>query len=170
MTRVDVLSGDITQVNADGLITAINGAGMWFGGIDGAIQRSAGNMFHAQASAAMPLSDGQVLFAPALHSHNGRFGGVVFLVDNLERPLSELVLAGLQEAERQGLARISLPTLRTGVMAGVHETIDEALNEMAVAVREFVASDPVNVHVISFVVYNDSASERVLKRALRQLT
>lgn len=167
MTRVNVLSGDITSVKADGLITAINSAGMWFSGIDGAIQRSSGGMFHSQAQAAMPLSDGSVIFAPATGDHNGQFGSVVFLVDDLRRPLCELVTAGLQEAERQGLASILLPTIRTGVMAGSYETVEEALNGMAVAVREFVASNPVNVQQITFVVYGDPTSEQLLKKALQ---
>ena len=59
MTSVNVVDGDITQIKADALITAINSGGMWFGGLDGAIQRSSGSMFHGQAQAAMPLTDGQ---------------------------------------------------------------------------------------------------------------
>lgn len=36
---VSVVSGDVARVKADALITAINSGGMWFGGIDGVINR-----------------------------------------------------------------------------------------------------------------------------------
>lgn len=168
MTRVDVFSGDITKYEAAGLVTAINSGGMWFGGIDGAIQRVAGDMFHHQARAAMPLSDGQVVFARAMDGHDGRFSGVLFVVDDLKRPLREIVGAGLREAESQGLETLTLPTIRMGVMLGVCEpTREAALDEMALAVREFTASLWTSVRRISFVVYNDPDSEQYLKTALR---
>jgi O-acetyl-ADP-ribose deacetylase (regulator of RNase III) len=168
MTRVNVFSGDITLYEAGGLITAINSGGKWFGGIDGAIQRSAGNMFHSQAQAAMPLSDGQVVFARAMDGRRGRFGSVLFVVDDLKRPLSEILGKGLREADAQRLDTITVPTIRTGVMAGAYEpTVQAALDEMVVAVRDFIASGPTSVQQISFVVYGDADSERYLSDALQ---
>ena len=166
MTHVNVFNGDITQYEAAGLITAINSGGLWFGAIDGAIQQSAGKMFHYQALAAMPLSDGQVVFAPASDGHGGRFGSVVFVVDDLKRPLREIVAAGLREAERRALDSVTIPMIRTGVMLGAHEpTVGTALDEMVLAVREFLATSPVNPQRISLVVYDNPDSERYLSAA-----
>lgn len=165
MTHVEVLDGDITRVEADGLITAINSGGAWFGGIDGAIQRCAGDTFHAKA-AAERLVDGKAIFVPS-SNHSGSFRGVLFVVDDLQRPLRGIVTAALREAEEQQLRSVTLPTIRTGVMAGAYEpTVQAALDEMAHAVREFVATSP-QMERICFVVYNDAPSAHYLKRALQ---
>lgn len=166
VTSVSVMSGDITQVEAEGLMTAINSGGMWFGGIDGAIQHTAMDMFHSQAREAMPLTDGEVIFARAMDGHKGRYGSVLFVVDDLERPLHEIIMAGLNEAEEQKLTRITLPTIRTGVMAGVYEfSVQAALMEMVLAIMNFRDTNPVNVQHITIVVYNDADSERFLREA-----
>lgn len=36
--NIQVVQGDITQISVDAIMTAINSGGMWFGGVDGAIQ------------------------------------------------------------------------------------------------------------------------------------
>jgi O-acetyl-ADP-ribose deacetylase (regulator of RNase III) len=168
MLDVTVSSGDITRVSCDGLITAINGGGMWFGGIDGAIQRSAGNMFHAQAAERMPLTDGDVVYAPASDGHRVVFGSVIFVIDELQKPLREVVLAGLQEAEKRQLGVVTLPLLRTGVMAGAYEkTVEAALDETAVAIKQFMASKPQYVRELRVIVFNDAPSVSYLNDALK---
>jgi len=79
-----VVQGDISRIESDALITAINSGGMWFGGIDGVIQRSANNMFHSQATSQMPLEDCQSVVAMQNSTHNGAFKNVVFVVDDKE--------------------------------------------------------------------------------------
>jgi len=166
MTHVEVLSGDITQVSAEALITAINSEGMWFGGIDGAIRRCAGGVFHSQA-ALNPLSDGETVFAPSERKHGGSFESVLFVVDDLRRPLCDIVAIALQEAERLRLSSVTLPTIRTGVMAGIYEpTVRAALDEMATAILQFVATSP-QMRQISVVVYNDETSMQHLKKVLQ---
>jgi len=63
MLVANAQNGDVASVRADALITAISSSGMWFGGIDRAIQRVAGSMFHTQALRGMPLFDGDVVYA-----------------------------------------------------------------------------------------------------------
>jgi O-acetyl-ADP-ribose deacetylase (regulator of RNase III) len=164
---IAVVPGDITRQPAKALITAINSGGMWFGGIDGAIMRVSGNMFHQQASMAQPLVDGQVVFAQSMDGHGGVFSNVIFVVDDLRQPLRNIVLAGLNEAERQGMTTVSLPTIRTGVMAGaVEPTVGAALAEMAAGICDFQASRPSSVTSVTVVVYNDSDSETYLRKLL----
>lgn len=167
MTKVNVVDRDITRVKADALITVINSGGLWLGGIDGAIQRVSGDMFHNQASAKMPLCDGQVLFAPATRFHSGRFDSVIFVIDDLKQPVSNLLIAALDEAEARSLTTVSLPTLRTGVMAGVHETRREALVGLTQAIKDFVIANPQSsVKEINVVVYSNYRDVTFLKTAL----
>ena len=164
-----MVDGDITQIEADAMITAINSGGMWFGGLDGAIQRSSGSMFHGQAQAAMPLTDGQVVYAPEQGSHNGRFNAVLFVVDDLRKPLYDLVTIALEGAMRRELTSVNIPTLRTGVMAGVVEPRNEALISLANAINDFVEKNPGKLDEINIVVYSNEG-DRMLLRTLCDTT
>lgn len=164
LTNVNVVNDDITQVKADALITAINSSGMWFGGLDSAIQRSSGTQFHAQAQAAMPLQDGQVVYAPVQAATNGAFDAVVFVIDDLQRPLYELVTVALEEAVRHELTSVSIPTIRTGVMAGVFEPRQKALSDLGIAVNDFVQKNPGKLDAINIVVYSNEGDRMFLRQ------
>jgi O-acetyl-ADP-ribose deacetylase (regulator of RNase III) len=165
LTIVNVVDGDITQIKTDAVITAINPTGMWFGGLDAAIQRSSGYMFHGQAQAAMPLSDGQVVYAPDQHLHNGKFGAVLFVVDGLEQPLYDLVTLALEAAVKHELLSVNIPSIRTGVMAGVYEPRTQALSDLARAVGDFVRKHPGKLDEINIVVYNSEGDRMFLRSA-----
>lgn len=166
---VSVVSGDITRVNADALVTAINASGAWFGGVDGAIFRVAGGIFHSQASREMPLEDGQTIVARSNGNvHEGAFANVVFVVDELRRPLHEVIQLGLMAASDAGFGSVSLPAIRTGVMLGaVEKTVNQAVNEMAKGVKNFLAENPdTKIDSIMFVIYGDKTIQSLLKKAL----
>lgn len=170
MSKVFVVSGDITKVKVDALITAINSDGMWFGGIDGVINRVAGGMFHLQAADEMPLKDGQTIVARSNGCfHGGAFTDVVFVVDDLKHSLSEIVYNGLKAASEAGFKSVSLPTIRMGVMLGVVEkNAEEAVLGMSVGVRKFLKKNPdTTLESITFVVYNDKKTEFLLVKALK---
>lgn len=162
MSKISVISGDIAQVKTDALITAINSDGMWFGGIDGVIQRAAGNLFHTQAAAA-PLTHGKTVVARGNKSNSGSFSNVVFVVDDLTGKLRDIVYNGLKAAREAGFASVSLPTIRMGVMLGaVEKSKREAVNEMARGVYQFLTEYP-NGLDITFVVYQDQETQTLLK-------
>lgn len=168
-TSVSVISGDISRTKADALITAINSGGLWFGGIDGVINRVAGDFFHQQAARKKPLKDGQTVVARGNnHAHAGAFTHVVFVVDDLKRPLHEIIYSGLNAASDAGFTSVSLPTVRMGVMLGVVEkSIDEAVAELAEGVRMFLSENPnATLKSITFVVYNDQKIQSLLQKAL----
>lgn len=164
--RVEVVNGDIAQIKADVLITAINSGGMWFGGIDGVIERHANNMFHVQA-ARQELHDGMTVVAKANgKQHGGEFGDVVFVVDDLLQPLRNIVAAGLKAADGAGYKSVTLPTMRMGVMLGVIEKAPEqAVSEMALGLSSVIGEFK-NLESVTFVVYNDSKTENILRTAL----
>jgi len=167
--KLAVTSGDITQIQSDGLITAINSEQMWYGGIDGAIMRIAGGRFHNQAAQKAPLTDGQVIVAEGSGSTYA-FQNVVFVVDDLQRKLREIVYLGLKAADKAGLESVTIPTIRLGVMLGVVEkSKEEAIAEMAEGVRQFMAEKPKSVTEITFVVYNDPMIAAFLGISLQQI-
>lgn len=166
---VSVVQGDIAAMGAQALITAINSGGMWFGGIDGVIQRCAGSQYHDQARASMPLEDGQTVVAKQKRQHKGMFLDVVFVVDDLAQPLRNIVAAGLRTADERGYESVTLPTIRMGVMRGaVEKTIDKTVNEMVKGIRS-VLDETTNLSSITIVVYNDAKTQKLLEQAVAQL-
>lgn len=166
--QVRVQVGDITALPAQALITPINSEGMWWGGIDGAIQKVAGGQFHGQASEVLNrsgLTEGQTVLAEARQPHHGAFQDVLFVVDDGGKPLREIVLEGLRSADRAGLQSVSLPAMRTGVMAG-REGPGSAVREMAAGIKQFLAENPGNVRDIQVAVYKDPALARAYQDAL----
>lgn len=169
ITRIGLFVGNIANVEADVLITAINSGGLWFGGIDGVINEHAGNFFHKQAADQMPLRDGQVIVASGEGCYRLiLFRNVVFVVDDLRKPLRQIIKLGLEAADKAGFETVSIPTIRMGVMLGmIEKTQDEVLMEMAAAIEEFKASNPKSIKKITFVVYNDRIIAEKLGAKLR---
>ena len=140
-TKTYMTEGDITRIPADALMTAINSGGLWFGGIDGAIQRVAGDLYHRQAGAAMPLRNLQTVIARGGARPDRKIGfrDVVFVVDDLESPLNDVIYTGLEAASNENYKHILVPTIRMGVMAGAREkTPQEAVRKMARGVSDFL--------------------------------
>ncbi|MDD5463563.1 MAG: hypothetical protein PHP62_00245 [Candidatus Moranbacteria bacterium] len=170
-TKIAVVGGDIAQQKAHALITAINSGGMWFGGIDGVIQRLAGGHFHSQASAAMPLFHEKTVIAKGDGCRNdGKFQNVVFVVDDLQSPLRNIVHAGLCSAAEAGFVTVTLPTIRMGVMLGaVEKTPEEAVIEMVLGVKSYMEKYPdCPIEEITFVVYNDQRLQSLLSATLSE--
>ena len=158
-TGLYVVQGDITQIPTDAIITAINSSGEWFGGVDGAIQRVAGNQYHAQAAQSMPLRDGQVVTAKGDASkHRGKFNDVVFVVDDLESSLDKIAYVGLEAAHKEGYGQILIPAMRMGVMAGVVEkTPEETIIRLGQGIERFMHTygNQTRLANLTFVVYSD---------------
>lgn len=165
--EVRVLEGDIASIEADALITAINSGGLWFGGIDRVIANVAGDMFHSQAAQRyIDLVDGMALVATATGPHRGRFDNVVFVVDDLQRPLHDIVMTGLKAADEAGFKSVTLPTIRMGVMLGaVENSPEEAVREMALGIKASERSLK-NLESVTFVVYANPATAELLRTAL----
>ena len=147
-----VVSGDITDFKCDALITAVNGGGLWYGGIDGALRRKAGDFFHDQARPLIGENDGSAIVTHG----NGKtpFGKVVFVCDNLAKPLSDIIYSGLVAARESGAETVSIPAIRTGVMLGqVEKTLDEVSEQYRLGIDRFQKEG--NYLDISFVVYDN---------------
>lgn len=172
---ITVYDGNITNIPATAIATLINSGGLWFGGLDSAIQSVAGNYYHAQAAAASPLSDGEVVLARGPQDRTGlAFEHVIFVVDDLKQQLNDLVFLAIQEAYQQDqeayqqdYASVSLPLMRTGVMKNAVEPVAEVpklmVNGIIRAVNLYERTIQINI-----VAYRDNATaNRVLAELLR---
>lgn len=167
MSRIFVTIGDITQkVPVGAIATLINSEGAWYGGLDGAILRVAGNQYHATAYAVLNttgLQDGQVVIAEQKAPHNGSFKDVVFVVDDLISPLGDLVFTVLCRANDQGYASVALPLMRTGVMLGVVEPdVAAVVEQMKAGIDRFRITAPTSRMGIYVVVYGDGKAVDLL--------
>ncbi|HAZ07990.1 MAG TPA: hypothetical protein DCZ01_05565 [Elusimicrobia bacterium] len=154
--EVEILDGDISQVKAHGLISAVQLSGFCRGGINAMLERVGGPGFGRQVSAATPLRDGQTLLVRGDSENKGRFENVVFVADDMRRPLRELVSLGLKAADAAGLTQVSLPALRAGWNFGfLEKTYEQVVSETVKGVNSFLAGRPANVKKISLVVHSN---------------
>lgn len=173
--RIVIMSGDITMIASDAIITAINSGGLWFGGIDGAIRKVAGNMYHAQASG-KKLIDLEVIIARGDHNHHvGKFDNVVFVVDDLRSELRGVIARGLEEADNAGFKNVTIPAIRTGVMLGaVEKSLEQVAGEYAKGIMRYVGRKRVikkqipGIQAITFVTYNNPELEEIMRRVFIQ--
>lgn len=188
--KVRVVGGNIVQMVPlpDAIITPIHGYHPkgWSGGIDKAIMGEFGTAFHRvaavewldAASQNKELPDGHVIRA---HSDQTALKNVIFVIDNAAvlhvRPdledkvqdLSQVVLAGLREAEKAGLKSVALPAMRTGCAAGAKEKTPEAVaKEMARGIALFLKENPRNLKDISVVVFRNPELEGLLRKAMQE--
>lgn len=174
MADMFVTKGDITRtVTVDAIVTLINSRGIWAGGVDRAIQRVAGGYYHAQAGEVLNsrgLSNGQVVIANGNRAnHNGSFNDVVFVVDDLQSPLSELVYAALQNAKREGYTSVALPLMRTGVMLGaVEPNVKAVVQQMRLGIDRFLAEGDISMDIY-IVVYDEPEAVKMLSGSMKLL-
>lgn len=165
--KVNIVDGDIAAVPAQALITAVNSGRRWFGGIGSVIMRAAGDQFHGQAEEAL-RNDPTVkaVACKQLGWHHGRFVDVVFVIDDLDEPLYEVVRRGLATASQAGYELVSMPAIRFGVTRGIGGTEAEKIDGIARAIQDQEA-DPANViKALSVVVYGDRALSAQLRQRL----
>lgn len=172
--RIVRISGDITKIDSDAIITAINSGRLWFGGIDGAIQRVAGNIYHDQAMNE-ELINLKVIVARGDHNnHKGKFDNVVFVVDDLKSELRGVIARGLEEADAAGFKKVTIPAIRTGVMLGaVEKSLEQVVDEYMKGIKRYVGRKRAKgqvpgIQAIAFVTYNNPELEDIMHRVILQ--
>lgn len=165
--KIQITQGDIAKFPAAALLTPINSGGAWWGAIDDVIERHCGRQFHDQARARMPLQEGQTIYAKKRQNHRAAFGDVIFVIDDTRRPLREILLAGLLEAEAHGISDLSIPAMRTGVKLGMFErTLEATIRELAEGTLLFTDTGPKHLRTATFVVYNDQPTIEAMQNLL----
>lgn len=168
--RIIRISGDITKINCDAIITAINSAGAWFGGIDRAIYSVAGNLFHSQIRREDLFKLNAIVTRGDPKRYKGGFNNVIFVIDDLENPLRSIIASGLEAAHNAGFKLVAIPSIRTGVMKGlVEREYEDIVPEYIEGVKIYLNScDKPNIHAIAFVTYNNPELELVLEKAIKK--
>lgn len=169
MTQHRVVKGNITDIPADAIITGIYPGSPRTQGVDGAIRRVAGSLFHDQIFMTESLCEGDVVIArlSPLEAHNLKlkFRHVVFVIDEGQRPLSWIVCAGLRAAADAGFLDVVLPAIRLGVMLGaVEKTPGDIIDQLVKGVNSFERDQPKGLDTITFVIYNNDHFETLLNQ------
>ena len=153
---VEVVGGDAAKLKANALLSAVHSSGFCGGGINAVIERSGGSCFRRQLEDAKPLADGQTVVVAGDGKSEALFENVVFVVDDARRPLSEIVLKGLQAADAAGFKSVTLPALRTGWNFGLLEkTYEQVVAETVKGVNEFLKAGRKSVEKIALVVHQN---------------
>jgi len=163
--EIRVVEGDIASVEADAIITAINSDKIWFGLIDEVIYRHDGVQFHRQVAERRHLVDGQAIVAKRREDSSSRYKHVVFVVDDLMRPLNHIVYCGLSAANGEGFKRVSVPMIRMGRMQGKEEDRFEVISELGKAIKLFRADTySCKIETVTVVVYEDPSTAVFLRK------
>jgi len=158
--NIGVHQGDITHTPkpVQAIITPINSGGMWFGGIDRAIMRTAGSQYHAQAQKSLGrIKQNDTIRATRKAVHDGHFTEVLFVIDDLESPLSDVIFASLKAAEEATYRMVAMSAMRTGVMLGsVEKTLRETVQQMRIGFDRFREAYPDSHLNVLIVVYSNT--------------
>ncbi len=166
--KVSVISADISEVAVDGLITVVDSDGDWSGSIDFLIKESVDSSFHSKLEY-LQLTEGVAYFIPGDESNKAAYRDVIFVIDDWHHKLYELILTGLNEAERNQLSSVSLPTIKLVERKGmINRSEDELLEEIVLAIRLFRDSNPTFVKRVTFAVYQNSDIELRLYRMIKE--
>jgi O-acetyl-ADP-ribose deacetylase (regulator of RNase III) len=110
------------------------------------------------------MRDGQVYLVSG--DGDTAFKNVLFVVDDLERPLLGLIQNALYHAAANDLRSVSIPTIRTGVMADAYESKEEAIDALIGAIR--MCWEVTGDMVINVIVYDDPDAFATLTKAFPQ--
>jgi O-acetyl-ADP-ribose deacetylase (regulator of RNase III) len=116
--KIEVVKGDITQVNADAIVNAANNE-LWMGsGVAGAIKSAGGEIVEREAIAKGPIMPGQAVYTTAgklpykAVIHAAVMGRDLRTSNKLIR---QATVATLNIAEKLKLSSLALPAFGTGV-------------------------------------------------------
>lgn len=120
MTRLEVVTGDITRLNVDAIVNAANEQLARGGGVCGAIHRAAGPELERACRAVAPCPTGQARITPGfalpapwvIHAVGPVWRGGGQGEDHL---LAGAYRASLALAEEKGLSSIAFPAISTGI-------------------------------------------------------
>ena len=100
---------------------------------------------------------------------------MVFVIDDLEGPVDEIIYNGLVAASKKGFASVTLPAVRMGVMLGkVEKTPVETVRKIGEGLNRFIDDygETTTIKKVTFVVYNDPNAQKALSvlESPKQLT
>lgn len=156
--RVEILQGDLTEVDADAIVNAANNDLQLGGGVAGAIRRKGGPQIQAECDAigAIPVggaaitSGGNLKARYVIHAASMQLGG-----RTTARALQSSTAHVLRIAAQKGLKSVAFPAVGTGI-AGfpLRECAEIMLREAA---KHF--EQPTPVEKVYFALFDSEARE-----------
>jgi O-acetyl-ADP-ribose deacetylase len=159
---LEVVAGDITQLEVDAIANAANNE-LWMGaGVAGAIKRAGGQEIEAEAVAKGPIEIGDAIATgagklKARHVIHGAVMGTDLRTDG--ELIRKTTRRCLEVADQLGARSVALPAFGTGV-GGF--PLERCATEMIEAVRSY---EPASVDRVVFAVFGTEA-QRAFERAL----
>ncbi len=151
--ELSVLKGSIVDAGAQAVMTTVQEKHLCHGGIN-AVVGAANPCFFEQLQKAPELKDSEALVAKG--DGKGPIDNVVFVKDQNEKPLNEIVYEGLKAADKAGLQSIAIPAMRAGsVFGAVERSYREIGLEIRKGVERFMADARETLKTIKLVVWND---------------
>jgi len=175
MERIEILRGDITQLDIDAVVNAANETLLGGGGVDGAIHRAAGPGLLAECreipevapGVRCPTGEVRITGGHRLQARNViHTVGPVWRGGRSNEPalLASCYQRSLELAVEHGLTSIAFPAISCGVYG---YPIEEACPIAVRTVDEFLRDDRTLQHVV-FVAFSPEA-ESALRRAFDAL-
>lgn len=112
MPNICVTARSITQLPVDAIITTLSSDGRSLNATDEAIIELVGMHFHDRVRRALPTKDGTALYMRRIQQYMVRFDGVIFVIDDGKRSISEIISNTLVAADKEHLNYVSLAVPR----------------------------------------------------------
>ena len=138
--KITVIQGDITNLEVDAIVNAANSYGYMGGGVAGVIKRIGGEEIELEAVSKAPIPIGSAIITKA-----GRLKcRYVIHAPTMEQPASlvdvgnvmEATRAALECADENGLKRIAIPGMGTGVGGVPRDKAAKAMIDIIVNFNE----------------------------------
>jgi O-acetyl-ADP-ribose deacetylase (regulator of RNase III) len=173
MAQMEVISGDITKINADAIVNAANSSLLGGGGVDGAIHRAGGSEIlddcrkiiarqgGCQTGNAVITTAGKLPARHVIHTVGPVWNGGT---KNEREKLANCYRNSLQLAVENDCKSVAFPNISTGIYGFPK---DEAAKIAVKTVLDFVQNEP-RIEKILFVCF-DSENEHYTRNALARL-
>src|ERR1700751_5892249 len=154
--RVEILQGDLTEMDTDAIVNAANNDLQLGGGVAGAIRRKGGLQIQAECNEIGPVpvggaaitSGGNLKARYVIHAASMQLGGTTSA-----QSLRSSTAHSLRIAAQKGLKTIAFPAIGTGI-AGfpMEECAEIMLSEVAAHLKQ-----DTSIEKVFFVLFDDEA-------------
>jgi O-acetyl-ADP-ribose deacetylase len=166
MIKIEVQTGDITQLDCDALVNAANNHFWMGGGVAGALKRAGGGEIEAEAMKKGPVPVGEAVYTRAGKLKARYIIHAAVMGQDLETDAEKIRQAtrnSLLRADELGLHTIAFPALGTGV-GGF--PLEECARIMVREVRRH-ASGKTRLEKVVFILFQAPAAE-IFRQVLDQ--
>lgn len=157
MDKLEIIKGDITDLEVDAIVNAANTELILGSGVAGAIRKKGGDLIQKECSDIGPIALGQSVVTGSgnlksnyvIHAAGMKLGGTVN-----ETSLRNATLSSLKEADKIGLKTIAFPAIGTGV-GGL--SLYKCSRIMIDTVTDYLEKPNKNIKKVLFVLFDDKA-------------